>query len=107
MEVHKNLGSGFLEAVYQEALSIEFEEAGIPFEQEKRLTIDYKGHLLKKAYIADFVCFDKIILELKAIENLKSEHIAQVINYLKITDFKLGLLVNFGSASLQYKRVVF
>jgi len=106
MEVHNNLGSGFLEAVYQEALAIEFERRAIPFEQEKRLQMNYKGQILKKEYIADFVCFGKIIIELKALSKLQSEHLAQTLNYLKITDFELGLLVNFGSTSLQYKRVV-
>lgn len=106
MEVHNQLGCGFLEAVYQEALAIEFENRGIPFEREKRLTIEYKGQVLKKEYVADFVCFDKIIIEVKALSKLASEHLAQTLNYLKITDYKLGLLVNFGTTSLKYKRVV-
>jgi GxxExxY protein len=106
MEVHGHLGCGFLEAVYQEALNIELQKREIPFEQEKRLKIFYKDHLLSKKYLADFVCYDKIILEIKAIDKLKAEHMSQVINYLKITNYKLGLLVNFGAESLQYKRVV-
>jgi len=106
MEVHKTLGCGFLEAVYQEALAIEFDHRKIPFEQEKRLHITYKNNLLKKEYIADFVCYGKIIVELKALSQLQKEHIAQTLNYLRITDFELGLIVNFGTSSLQYKRVV-
>lgn len=106
MEVHNYLGCGFLEAVYQEALAIEFNIRNIPFEQEKRLTIDYKGQTLKKEYVPDFVCYGKIIVELKALSILTSEHLAQVLNYLKVTDYKLGLLVNFGTTSLEHKRVV-
>lgn len=106
MAVHNTLGCGFLEAVYQEALAIEFKKRKIPFEQEKRLEIFYKGVLLQKEYIADFICYDKIIVELKALSQLNNEHFAQILNYLKITDFKLGLLVNFGTPSLQYKRIV-
>lgn len=106
MEVHKNLGCGFLEAVYQEALAIEFNRRKIPFEQEKHLKITYKGTILQKEYIADFICYDQIIIEVKALSKLLPEHLAQTMNYLKITDFKLGLLVNFGTTSLQYKRVL-
>ncbi len=106
MEVHKVLGCGFLEAVYQEALAIEFTKREIPYEQEKRLSIQYKDQLLKKEYVADFVCYDKIILELKALSKLQPEHLSQILNYLKITDFELGLLLNFGTTSLQYKRII-
>lgn len=106
MEVHKTLGCGFLEAVYQEALAIEFSKQEIPFEQEVKLKIEYKGITLKKEYVADFICYDSIIIETKAANQFTGEHIAQTLNYLKATDFKLGLLVNFGSSSLQYKRVV-
>ncbi|WP_320167913.1 GxxExxY protein [Mangrovibacterium marinum] len=106
MEVHKTLGCGFLEAVYQEALALEFKSRGIPFEQEPLLEIVYKGQTLNKTYKADFICFDQIIIELKALNKLSNEHIAQTLNYLKATDYKLGLLVNFGTTSLQYKRVV-
>jgi GxxExxY protein len=106
MEVHKTLGCGFLEAVYQEALSIEFEKRKIPYEQEKILRIYYKKHLLKKTYNADFVCYDKIIVETKAISQLHPDNMAQSLNYLKATGFKLALLVNFGAPSLQYKRIV-
>jgi len=106
MEVHSNLGNGFLEAVYQEALSIEFNNVNIPFLREKKLDIYYKGQVLSKYYIADFICFDKIIIETKATTELNSVHDAQLLNYLKATNKKLGVLVNFGQKSLQYKRIV-
>lgn len=107
MEVHNNLGSGFLEAVYQEALEEEFKFRKIPFEREKQIKISYKGKELKKYYIADFVCYDSIIVELKALSGLTTDHEAQVLNYLKATNKKVGLLVNFGTKSLQRKRLVF
>ena len=106
MEVHSELGPGFLEAVYQEALEIEFQKQNIPYEREKLLNIFYKGTKLKKHYSADFVCYDKIILETKAINELTGGHESQVLNYLKATKFKLGLLVNFGAESLEYKRLI-
>ncbi len=106
MEVHKTLGCGFLEPVYQEALSIEFKKQHIPFEKEKVLSIVYKDIELEKKYIADFICYDKIIVELKALSQLTSEHESQILNYLKATGYKLGILVNFGEKSLIYKRMV-
>jgi GxxExxY protein len=106
-EVHNVLGAGFLEPVYQEALQNELSLMGIPFEREKRLNVFYKGIRLTKFYIADFVCFDNIILEIKATDGLIDEHIAQVLNYLKATDYKLGILINFGTSRVQIKRVVF
>lgn len=106
MEVHKTLGCGFLEPVYQEALIYEFTKQNIPFQKEKILTINYKDIELEKKYIADFVCFDSIILELKALSQLVTEHESQVLNYLKATGYRLGLLVNFGEKSLKYKRLV-
>jgi GxxExxY protein len=107
MEVHKVLGPGFLEPVYQEALSCELRSRNIPYEKEKVLRINYKGMTLEKSYVADFVCYDKIIVELKAVRELMPEHESQVLNYLKATGYKLGLLVNFGGRSLEYKRLVF
>lgn len=104
MQVHSELGCGFLEAVYQEALEIEFRQKGIPYEREKELSIFYKGILLQKTYKADFVCFDKIIVELKSLSELNNDHRAQIINYLKATDMKLGLLINFGEKTLKYER---
>jgi len=106
MEVHKELGSGFLENVYQEALELEIQKQEIPYEREKLLNIFYKGQKLKKHYVADFVFYDKIVVELKALGELSSDHEAQVLNYLKASGFKLGLLLNFGTKSLQYKRMV-
>jgi GxxExxY protein len=106
MRVHNELGNGFLEAVYQEALEIEFLASEIPFAKEKLIDVHYKGKLLKKKYIADFVCYDHIIIELKATETFCDEHISQVINYLKATKLKLGILINFGSDSLEFKRIV-
>lgn len=106
MTVHKELGCGFLEAVYAEALEIELKEKGIPFKREVALYINYKGQPLNKTYVADFICYDKIIVELKAVNYLEGIHEAQVLNYLKATGFKLGILINFGEQSLRYKRIV-
>ena len=106
MEVHKELGCGFLEPVYQEALEAELMMQQIPFEREKEIFITYKGMQLNKSYRADFICYDKIVVELKSVSELNNEHEAQVINYLKATGIKLGLLINFGKKSLDYKRLV-
>ena len=106
MEVHRELGHGFLEAVYHEALAREFEVRGIPFESEKTLTIQYKGLPLNTAYRADFICFGEVVVEIKAVQTLSGHDEAQLINYLKATGLKRGLLLNFGSFSLQTKRMV-
>lgn len=106
MSVHSELGCGFLEAVYQEALEIELKKKSIPDNREEKLNIYYKDHLLHKQYIADFICYDEIILELKAVKQMEDIHHAQILNYLKATNKKLGLLINFGANSLQYKRFV-
>ncbi|HPF01219.1 MAG TPA: GxxExxY protein [Bacteroidales bacterium] len=106
MEVHKTLGNGFLEAVYHEALMIEFEKRGIPYKHEEPLFIKYKEVQLKKSYVADFVCYEKIIVELKALSQLVSDHESVVLNYLKASGFKLGMLINFGASSLEHKRLV-
>lgn len=105
-EVHNVLGPGLLEKVYQEALEKEFILQKIPFEREKSFQIAYKGDILEQKYIADFVCYDKIVLELKAVEDLLPIHKAQVINYLAITGYKLGLLVNFNARQVQPERIV-
>jgi GxxExxY protein len=97
-EVNRHMGSGFLEAVYQECLALEFTARGVPFVAGQSLPISYKGQRLRQFYQADFLCYGKIILELKAVRELAPEHRAQVLNYLSATGFKLGLLVNFGSA---------
>ncbi len=106
MEVHNELGCGFLEAVYQEALAIVLSEKKIPFVKEKVLDIEFRGKILDKKYIADFICFNEIIVELKATDGLANHDIAQVLNYLKATGKKLGLLINFGITKLQYRRVI-
>ena len=106
MEVHRTLGKGFLESVYQESLGLEFSKRQIPFSREQILELFYKEDKLSKYFVADFICFDKIILELKSVSGLTSEHEAQVLNYLKATQMNLALLINFGSSSLQYKRIV-
>lgn len=106
-EVYKEKGCGFLEAVFQECLEIEFDLQEIPFVPQHSLPLTYKGRPLQQCYIADFVCFDKIIVELKAVEKLADEHRAQVLNYLHATGFKLGLLVNFGHhPKLEWERIV-
>jgi len=105
-EGHRNLGHGFLEAVCAEALSLEFRERHIPLIKNKELDIEYKGIPLNKKYNADFVCYDKIIIELKACDALATEHASQVLNYLKATQFRLGILVNFGEPKLHYERIV-
>jgi GxxExxY protein len=95
-EVYSHMGTGFLEAIYQECLETEFSSRNIPFTAQSELFINYKGNSLKQKYRPDFVCFDKIIVEIKAVKDIAAEHKAQVINYLKATNLKLGLLVNFG-----------
>ena len=106
MEVHSELGCGFLEAVYQEALEEEFKLRKIPFRQEVILEIKYKNKKLKQSYRADFVCFDSIIVELKALNRISTVEESQVLNYLKATGLQTGLLLNFGSAKLEYKRLI-
>ena len=105
LEVHKELGCGFLEGVYHEALEREFLLQKIPFEREKKLNIIYKGACLNKEYFADFYCFNNVIVELKAVSKLENAHKAQVINYLKALNKEIGLLINFGKASLQWERI--
>ncbi|MCH8048331.1 MAG: GxxExxY protein [Planctomycetes bacterium] len=106
MAVHSELGPGFLEAVYQEALAIELEERNVPFEREKHLPIFYRGRQLKTHYQADFVCYASVIVELKALSSLEGVHQAQVINYLKASVIERGLLLNFGTAKLEYQRLI-
>ena len=106
MEVHRELGRGFLELVYQTALALEFQEHEIPFKAEVALRIRYKNKLLTCAYRADFVCFESVIVETKAIATLTGADEAQLINELKATGLQRGLLLNFGAASLEHKRLV-
>lgn len=107
MEVHKYLGHGFLEVVYKDALEYEFKKNNIPFSTEVAFEVVYKNEILKHCFYADFVVYDKIILEIKSYAGIVDEHIAQTINYLKVANCKLGLLVNFGRMSLEYKRLVY
>jgi len=107
MEVHKELGKGFLEAVYQEALGREFKAREVPFKSQPTIKISYKGQPLDKTYQPDFVCYECIIVEIKALAELTGIEEAQLINYLKATGLKVGLLINFGAKSLEHKRLVY
>jgi GxxExxY protein len=104
-EVHNNLGAGFLEIVYKDALEYEFRKADIPYDREKEYKVNYKGIILPHRFYADFVVFDKIILEVKGVSGIADEFIAQAINYLKVSGNKLALIVNFGDIKLNYKRI--
>jgi GxxExxY protein len=106
MEVHRFLGGGFLEIVYKDALEYEFRKRGFYYEREKQFDIKYKEIVLPHKYYADFTIFNKIILEVKAVDGIPDEYIKQTINYLAVSNYKLGLIVNFGRDKLLYKRVV-
>lgn len=106
MEVHKNLGAGFLEIVYKEALEFELKEMNIKYEREKEYAVKYKSNHLKHKFYADFVVFGNIILEIKSVKNIHEAHISQAINYLKVSTNRVALIVNFGEESLTYKRIV-
>lgn len=106
MEVHNNLGAGFLEIVYRDALEYEFRRAGILYEREKEYVVNYKGVILPHKFYADFVVFDQIILEVKGMSGIAEEHIAQGLNYLKVSGNRLALIVNFGEIKLSYRRIV-
>jgi GxxExxY protein len=105
MHVHKVLGHGFLEQVYHEAFAIEFAQRSIPYVHEAEIPIVYEGRVLNTAYRADFICYDSVIVELKALNALGKGEIAQLLNYLKATGYRVGLLINFGASSLAYNRV--
>lgn len=104
MKVHSILGPGYTEKVYQEALAIEFRERTIPYEREKEIHATYKGLVLNATFIPDFVCYDKIIVEIKAVKDLDDVHRSQAINYAKVAGYKLSLLINFGKSSLEKER---
>ncbi|HEY6121617.1 MAG TPA: GxxExxY protein [Pyrinomonadaceae bacterium] len=107
MDVRWQLGQGFLEPVYQEALEIEFRRRGIPFEPQEEIVIYYKGEALKKKYVADFTCYGQIVIELKALDGLCGRDVGQLLNYMKATRFNVGLLINFGSpVRLEWHRYV-
>jgi len=106
MEVHRHLGHGFLESVYQESLALELTTRGIPFQREVELPVQYKGQLLTCTYRADFICYGHVVVELKALEALNSAHVSQLINYLKATGHHVGLLLNFGAPRLEHPRYV-
>ena len=106
MEVHRNLGPGLLEIIYKDALELELKENNIPFEREKEYSIEYKGKILPHKFYADFIINEDIVLEVKAIKEFSSEHIAQILNYIKLSSSEVGLLVNFQTKSLQYKRYI-
>lgn len=107
LAVHRDKGSGFIEAVYQNATEIELSLSGIPFDRQRNFQLTYRGHPLRHSYTPDLLCFDQIILELKAVKCLTDDHRAQVINYLKASQLRLGILVNFGSPGrLKWERIV-
>jgi GxxExxY protein len=105
MEVQNELGMGFLELVYHDALNVELGLRGIPYETEKPIAITYKDKPLERVYKADLVCYGNIVVELKSVEKLKAEHTAQLLNYLKATGMPMGILINFGEKPLRYKIV--
>jgi GxxExxY protein len=107
MEVHKELGFGFKEIIYKDALEIEFKSLKIPYQREKLYKVEYKGKILSRKYPADFVVYDSIILEVKALPMIINNFVLQTRNYLKASGIRLGIIVNFGERSLKYKRVVF
>lgn len=107
MEVHRNLGPGLLEIIYKDALEIELKDNNIPFEREKEFLIKYKGRILPHKFYADFIINEDIIVEVKAVKEFSNEHVAQVLNYMKLADSEIGLLVNFQAKSLQHKRYIF
>ena len=107
MEMHNQLGMGFKEIIYKDALEIEFRTNTIPFERERQFKIEYKGIILPRRYPADFIVYDKIILEVKSSSHIVDNFVAQTINYLKASGLQLGIIANFGELSFKYKRIVF
>jgi GxxExxY protein len=105
-EVHKNLGKGFSEIVYKDALEFEFEQSNIPYKREEEFSVKYKNTTLKHKFFADFVVYDKIILEIKTVDCFNASHYNQCLNYLKVSGHKLAILANFNLVSLEYKRII-
>lgn len=106
MAVHQYLGCGFTEKVYQDALEIEFQTRDIPYEREQPMEVSYRGVRLNTQFVPDFICFDDIIVELKAVKELEDIHRAQTINYGKVANTEVALLINFGESSLRYERYI-
>ncbi|WP_310559874.1 GxxExxY protein [Flavobacterium sp.] len=106
MEVHRILGKGLLEIVYKDALEIEFKNKNIPFEREKEFSIEYKGNILPHKFYADFIIYDEIILEVKTAKEINNEQIAQTLNYIKLANSQIEIIVNFQNKSLTHKRLV-
>lgn len=106
MEVYRHLGGGLSEIVYKDALELEFRNNFIPFEREKEFSIEYKGVILPHKFYADFVVYEEIIFEVKAVKDIVDEHIAQTLNYVRLADCNLGIIVNFNGKSLQHKRII-
>ncbi|MBP3842321.1 MAG: GxxExxY protein [Prevotella sp.] len=106
MKVHSTLGCGFTEKVYQDALSVEFEKQKVPFQREQELNVVYENVILPSTFKPDFICFDKIIVELKAVKELDDMHRSQAYNYAKVAGYKLAILINFGESSLTHERFV-
>ena len=106
MEVYNQLGSGFVEKVYQDALEIEFELRGIPYKREEHLPVFYKGRQIKHDFFVDFICYDKIVIECKAVSEILDIHKIQTLNYIKINNLKLGIIINFSNQSFEYRRIV-
>lgn len=107
MEVHNNLGTGFSEIVYKDAIEFELKNQNIQFEREKEFSVKYKETVLKHKFYADFVINEQVIIEIKSVKEIKDEFYAQCINYLKISELKIALLVNFGKTKLEYKRIIY
>ena len=106
MEIHRILGRGLSEIVYKDAIEYEFQQKNIPYEREKEFEVEYKEIILKHKFYADFVVYDNLVLEIKAVEGIHDDFIKQTLNYIAIAQSSLGLLINFGTKSLQYKRVI-
>lgn len=107
IEIHKELGCGFLESVYQEVMEMELRDRAVPFEAQRALTLVYKGRELKKYFVADFICYGQIVVEIKSMDKLTAREEAQLLNYLRATGFRLGLVINFGCmGTLEWKRMI-